>query len=83
MLWHEWLGHSGVGTPPSGKHVAHISQWHVARVTNRTIIIRTTTIRIPLRICMMQFSYLDRRKGKANDVSASPIQGRANDAGRA
>ncbi|RVW94770.1 (-)-germacrene D synthase [Vitis vinifera] len=51
-----------------------------------------------LRICMMQFSYPDRRKerqmtfqlllsgpsqGKANDVSASPIQGRANDAGRA
>ena len=53
---------TSVGTPPSGKHVTHISQWHVACVTSRTIIIRTTTIRIPLRICMMQFSYPDRRK---------------------
>ena len=43
-----------VGTPPSGKHVARISQWHVARVISRTIIIR-----IPLRIRMMQFSYPD------------------------
>ena len=46
-----------VGTPPSGKHVARISQRHVARVISRTIIIR-----IPLRIRMMQFSYPDRLK---------------------
>ena len=46
-----------VGTPPSGKHVARTSQWHVAR-----IIIRTTTIRIPLKICIRQFSYPDHLK---------------------
>ena len=46
-----------VGTPPSGKHVAHISQWHMARDISWTIIIR-----IPLRIRVMQFSYPDRLK---------------------
>ena len=53
-----------VGTPPFGKHVARISQWHVVHVINRTIIIRTITIRIPLRIRMMQFSYPDHFKEK-------------------
>ena len=48
-----------VGTPPSEKHVARTSQWHVTR-----IIIRTTTIRIPLKICMRQFSYPDHFKEK-------------------
>ena len=67
-----------VGTPPFGKHVARISQWHVARVISRTIIIR-----IPLRIRMIQFSYPDRLKERQMTFQLLLSKGRANVAGRA
>ena len=67
-----------VGTPPLGKHVARGSWWRVARVISRTIIIR-----IPLKICMVRLSYPEPLKERQTTFQASPIQGRANDAGRA
>ena len=67
-----------VGTLPSEKHVARISQWHMARIISRIVITR-----ISLKIYMMRFSYpncLKKVQATFQLLLSGPLQGRANDA---